>query len=330
MAAAELYCAMQTTARIALTLALGLAACGGPSSTPTVAGPASVLLQQRAVQARPDHGPSWMRDRAKSGALLYVSDTESGDVYVFDYPKGTRAGTLTGLTDPGGECVDAKGNVFVTNTGGSTVIEYARGASKPSTRLKDPGYFPIGCAIDPKTGNLAVTNFSSNSSAAGNIVIYKHAKGKPAEAYSDANTPEFLLCGYDDKGNLFADGLTSASAFSLDEIPAGQNAIVSVALDKGIGNPGAVQWDGKFLAVGDQSDNVVDRFAISAGKGTFQDSTALKHAVAIFQFWIQRGSIIGPDSGTGSVEIWNYPAGGKPTKTIRGLYAPLGAIVSNP
>ena len=133
----------------------------------------------------------------------------------------------------------------------------AHGAAKPTLTLKDPGYFPIGCAIDPTTGNLAVTNFSSKSSASGNIVIYKHAKGKPAEAYADANTPQFLLCGYDNKGNLFADGLTSASSFALDELPAGQNTIVSVALDKGVGNPGAVQWDGKFLAVGDQADNVV-------------------------------------------------------------------------
>jgi DNA-binding beta-propeller fold protein YncE len=271
-----------------------------------------------------------MRNRAKSGALLYVSDTESGDIYVFNYPKGTLAGTLTGLTDPGGECVDAKGNVFVTNTGGSNVIEYAHAGTAPIGTLKDPGYFPIGCAVDPTTGNLAVTNFSSISSMAGNIVIYKHAKGKPTGGYSDANTPQFLLCGYDDKGNLFADGLTSASGFSLDELPAGKKALAPVSLDAGIGNPGAVQWDGKYLAVGDQADNVVDRFAIASGKGSFQKATALKNAVAIFQFWIQGGSIIGPDSGTASVEIWKYPAGGKPTKTVRGVYVPLGTVVSNP
>jgi DNA-binding beta-propeller fold protein YncE len=271
-----------------------------------------------------------MRAGAKKSALLYVSDTESGDVYVFDYPKGTPAGTLTGLIDPGGECVDAKGNVFVTNTGGSNVVEYAHGGTAPSATLKDPGFFPIGCAVDPKSGNLAVTNFSSTASGSGNIVIYKHAKGKPASAYADANTPQFLLCGYDDSGNLFADGLTSTSAFSLDELPAGKKALVPVALDKGIGNAGAVQWDGKYLAVGDQADNVVDRFAIASGKGTFKSATALKNAIAIFQFWIQGGDIIGPDSGNASVEFFQYPAGGKPTKTVHGVYVPLGTVVSSP
>ncbi|MEO7202139.1 MAG: hypothetical protein ABIZ82_06050 [Candidatus Tumulicola sp.] len=271
-----------------------------------------------------------MRNGVKNGALLYVSDTESGDVYVFNYPKGTPAGTITGLTDPGGECVDAKGNVFVTNTGGSNVLEYAHGGTAPIATLKDPGFFPIGCAVDPKTGDLAVTNFSSSSSGPGNIVIYKHAQGKPGKALTDANTPQFLLCGYDPSGNLYADGLTSASAFSLDELPAGKKALVPIALDKGIGNPGAVQWDGTFLAVGDQADNVVDRFAMASGTGTFQSSTALKNAVAIFQFWIQGGNIIGPDSGAASAEIWKYPAGGKPIKTVRGVYVPLGTVVSNP
>ncbi len=271
-----------------------------------------------------------MRDGAKSGSLLYVSDTESGDVYVFKYPKGTPAGTLTGLIDPGGECVDAKGNVFVANTGGSNVIEYAHGETAPVATLKDPGYFPIGCAVDPKTGNLAVTNFSSSSSGSGNIVIYKHAKGKPGKPLTDANTPQFLLCGYDPSGNLYADGLTGASGFSLDELPAGKNALVPIALDKGIGNPGAVQWDGKYLAVGDQADNAVDRFAVASGKGTFKSATALKNAVAIFQFWIQDGRIIGPDSGNASVEIWKYPAGGKPITTVRGVYVPPGTVVSNP
>ncbi len=95
-----------------------------------------------------------MRDGIKSGSLLYVSDTESGDVYVFNYPKGTPAGTITGLTDPGGECVDAKGNVFVTNTGGSNVLEYAHGGTAPIATLKDPGFFPIGlCGLLENRGS---------------------------------------------------------------------------------------------------------------------------------------------------------------------------------
>jgi DNA-binding beta-propeller fold protein YncE len=317
-------------ARTTLVLAFALSACGGPGAAPDAPNSAGVLPQQRAAaHDRPDRGRSWMRDGAKGTSLLYVSDTETGDVYVFDYPKGKVAGAITGLEDPAGECVDANGNVFVTNTGGSNVLEYAHGGTSPIATLKDNGYFPVGCSVDPKTGNLAVTNFSSSSSGAGNIVVYKHAKGRPAKTYSDPNTPELLLCGYDDKGNLFADGLTSASGFSLLELPSGKSALLPITLDKNIASAGAVQRDGKYLAIGDQSTNVVDRFAIDSGKGTFKSTTTLKNAIAVFQFWIEGKNIVGPDSGNAVVDIWKYPAGGRATKSIRGVYVPLGAVVSN-
>jgi DNA-binding beta-propeller fold protein YncE len=270
-----------------------------------------------------------MRPGAKSSALLYVSDTETGDVYVFSYPKGKAMGSITGLIDPAGECVDAKGNVFVTNTGGSNVVEYAHGGTTPIATLKDDGYFPVGCSVDPKTGNLAVTNFSTSASGPGNLVIYKKAKGKP-KSYSNPAAPGFLLCGYDDAGNLFADAQTTASTPTLVELQPGKNAFVVVPLNATITSPGAVQWDGKYLAIGDQSDNVVSRFAIASGKGTLQGTTVLKNAIEVFQFWIEGANIIGPDSGNADVGIWKYPAGGKMQQSLRGVYVPLGAVVSNP
>ena len=69
-------------------------------------------------------------------------------MYVYSYPGGVLKQTLLGFTDPGGECVDANGDVFITNTGGSDILEYAHGARNPSATLKDAGEFPIGCAVD--------------------------------------------------------------------------------------------------------------------------------------------------------------------------------------
>ena len=158
------------------------------------------------VSAGREAGPAL--PNAKAGALLYVSDTETSNVYVYTYPGGVLKQTLGGFIDPGGECVDAKGNVFVTNTGGLDIVEYAHGASTPAATLNDPGYFPFGCSVDPTTGNLAVTNFSTASgSGSGNVVIYEHAKGKPKKRYTDAAISGMLLCGYDDKGNLFVQRL---------------------------------------------------------------------------------------------------------------------------
>ena len=266
---------------------------------------------------------------AKAGALLYVSDTETSDVYVYTYPGGVLKQTLGGFIDPGGECVDAKGNVFVTNTGGLDIVEYAHGASTPAATLKDPGYFPFGCSVDPTTGNLAVTNFSpASGSGSGNVVIYEHAKGKPKKGYRDAAISGMLLCGYDDKGNLFVDGSTQASTTGFAELPKGGKKLVDIALDQNIVAAGGVQWDGKYVAVGDEASDTIYRFSISGKKGTTAGTAALSGGSAVVQFWIDGSKIVGPNSGLGTVGIWKYPAGGAPTKTIGGLYVPLGTVVS--
>jgi hypothetical protein len=267
--------------------------------------------------------------RAATGDLLYVSDTETSDVYVYSYPDGKRKQRLTGFTDPGGECADSAGDVFVTNTGGSDVLEYAHGASKAKATLSDPGYFPIGCAVDPVSGNLAVTNFSkTSSSGGGDVVVYAHAKGSIAGRYRDDKIPGMLLCAYDDHGDLFVDGDASGSSFAFAELPQGKSTFTNVTLDQSIEMPGGVQWDGKYVVVGDQAANEIYRFSVSGTKGKEAGSTALTGGSAIFGFWIDGSKVIGPNSGSGSVGIWNYPAGGSPTKTITGLYVPLGATVS--
>jgi hypothetical protein len=89
-----------------------------------------------------------------------------------------------------------------------------------------------------------------------------------------------------------------------------------------------VQWDGKYIAVGDQSTNTIYQFAISGKKGREVGSTVLGGATEVFQFWIEGSKVIGADAGASHVDIWKYPAGGAAIKTIGGLYAPLGVTVS--
>lgn len=262
------------------------------------------------------------------GALLYVSDTATSDVYVFSYPQGKLQQTLTGFSDPAGECVDKSGNVFIANTGGSNIVEYAHGGSSPVATLKDKGYFPLGCSVDPATGDLAVTNFSTTGSAAGNVAIYKNAKGRPKRHYADASMYEMLLCGYDAAGNLFVDGLTQSYGAVVAELPHGGAKLSDVALDRSIYNPGGIQWDGKHLAIGDQSSNTIYQFRIKNGKAKTVSSTSLGGATMVFQFWIDGGKVIGPDAGAADVGVWRYPQGGSAVKTIGGVYVPLGTAIS--
>ena len=261
------------------------------------------------------------------GALLYISDTVSNSVYVYSYPQGKLKTTLYDFTDPAGECVDASGDVFVANTGAFNILEYAHGGATPIATLKDPDWFPVGCSVNPVTGDLAVTDFPVSSGGRGDVAIYPHAKGHP-HRYSDAAFADMLLCGYDGSGNLFVDGLTSGSAFAFAELRAGSKKLTDVTLDQSIGSAGGVEWDGKYVAVGDQSTSTIYEFSVSGKTGKMVGSTVLGGASQVFQFWIDGSKVIGPDSGLGDAGIWSYPAGGSPVKTITGLYAPLGAVVS--
>ncbi|MGA9275093.1 MAG: hypothetical protein WBV67_16560, partial [Candidatus Cybelea sp.] len=66
---------------------------------------------------------SWMLPEAVSEDLLYV--TNYSTVMVFTYPAGKHVGTLKGFYSNVGECVDANGDVFVTNFKPVAVYEYA-------------------------------------------------------------------------------------------------------------------------------------------------------------------------------------------------------------
>jgi hypothetical protein len=319
-----------------------LAGCGGsqinpPGATQGVTQPgmaAQSLLSpfaQRngAMAVHPDHSRSWMAPQAEHDSLLYISDLGESAVYVFSYPTGTLVGTLTGFDSPIGECVDNKGDVFIVNYGGSNISEYAHGGQSPIATLSDPGYFPGGCAVDPTTGNLAVTNITNAfGSGTGNVAIYKAAKGKPKAYYTAPFISKMAFCSYDKAGNLFVDGTSSANAFAFGEIPKGTPSFKKISLNQHIGAANGVQWDGTHMAVEDGTIGVIYRFAISGTKGTEVGTTPLVGSANVLDFWIDGSKVIGPNVNAASVTFWNYPAGGAGTKTIGGFFEPIGATVS--
>lgn len=298
-----------------------LSGCGG------TAGTGEPQLLPPNVRARADASKSWVAREAAGENLLYVSD-DGGRVLMFSYPAGKLVGTLTGFDGPSGLCSDAKGNVFVTNTGVEQVIEYAHGAKKPLATLTDTGYYPNGCAVDPSTGDLAVANFAKSPSIGpGSIAIFKGAKGTPTN-YSDPAFGEYFFCGYDDKGNLFVDGVnvgTTASEFA--ELRNGAKSFTNIKLKRQIGYPGAVAWDGKQLALEDTSIDAVYRIKVAGSTGTIVGTTRFKdsHSDLIVQFTIAGDTIVVPFSpqrrAVTSVGFWPYPAGGAPTKVIRNVGA---------
>lgn len=280
--------------------------------------PPSAARPLHAVPERP-----WMAPEARREDLLYVSDN-NGRVDVFSYPTGARVGTLSGFAAPAGLCSDKAGHVFVTDTPGQDVVEYAHGGKNPIATLSDFGYYPDGFSVDPTTGNLAVTNYSSElKNGPGNVAIYTHAKGSPT-SYTDQAFNEYFFCSYDDRGNLYIDGVNSGTTQTeFAELPAGSGSFTDITLDHRIGYPGAVQWDGRYVAFEDVSSDVVYRVKVEGSQGTVVRTAHFRrqHADLLVQFWIASPTIIMPYGNVyrsmREVGFWAYPRGGSAVKTLR-------------
>jgi hypothetical protein len=274
-----------------------------------------------------NHRQSWIARDAKTTDLLYVSDEGTNDVDIYSYPKGTLVGMLTGFSFPEGECTDKNGDVFVANDDEQNVPEYARGGTTPIAILNDAGYYPVGCSVDKKTGNLAVTNTFNTSFTNGAVAIYKHAQGDPTY-YTNSVLVYPHLCGYDAKGNLDVDGFNTSFAFQFGVLPRASATFTDVTLNQSIGFPGGVQWDGNYVAVGDGDTNTIYQFIIAGSGGTVTGSTPLTGARDVAQFWKQGSTVIGPDTLNADVGFWSYPGGGYATQVITGLSQPFGATIS--
>jgi len=121
-------------------------------------------------------------------------------------------------------------------------------------------------------------------------------------------------CAYDGSGNLFFDGTLSVSSRSeqlFDELPKGGKQLEKVTLDVSLTTPGNLAWDGKYLAVGDNGNLLIHRFAIRGRQGTQVGKLSLNGVQAVRQFWIQDRILIAPAFESNWLfGLWQYPRGG--------------------
>jgi len=308
---------------LAAIAALVFAGCGGSQVAPT----GGAMTASHAA-----HGKSWMLPEAKGENLLYVS---AGYVYVYRYGgRNKLVGHLNVYGNPDTLCSDTKGNVWVPVFKGiaytGEVLEYAHGKTRPIERLKNVGAYPYGCAVDPTTGDLAVTNVCANyipsCDGPGNVLIYKNGRGNPISR-KDNSLGYYYYCAYDDSGNLYVDGTgRKHPTFHLAELPKGQSKFNHIKLSVSPDNPGAIQWDGGDLAITDTKQ--IYEFSIEGERGEEVGVTPLVGSDYVSQFWIDGKNVSVADYKSESVGFYSYPAGGSPTKTFGTPYFPSGLAVS--
>ena len=220
---------------------------------------------------RQSHGHSWMSPDKKK-ALLYVSDYDESVLNVYSYPKLKMVGQITGLSNPDGVCSDKKGNIWVDNNTGANLVEYKHGGTSPIATVSDSNNYPVGCSVDPTTGNLAASNIFTFSGGQGSVAVYKGASGSPT-LYTDPDFIYVYFCGYDNKGNLFIDGVNSGFGFEFAELAKGSSSLKTISLSGGtVTFPGNIRWDGKNVAVGDQEYGGQDTSAIEAKLKQMEDA----------------------------------------------------------
>lgn len=327
----------QPLRKCALSTFLGffLTACSG--SQPSTAGPNA--MPQVPTAAHADRRMSWMLPEAKKiKRLLYISGFGASDVDIYDYRTGAEVGALAGFHNPAGSCVDKKGDVYLTTEAGSegSVIEYPHGGAKPIKSLSTDGH-PIGCSVDPKTGNLAVDNGLPDG--ASGIQVWKNASGTPTEYSSISACNEMWPPGYDDQGNLYVEG--DENAQSVCELPAGGNALESVSINRTISFPGSVMWDGKYITFTDQAyqdgTGIYRARRTRSGKLavvgiTLLNDTCYGEEADVVQPFIvgekntpanheEGTAVVGADvayycASEGQFGYWAYPAGGNPKRSL--------------
>jgi hypothetical protein len=107
-----------------------------------------------------------------------MSDWDNDVVYVINAQGHVTTFHVNGSE---GLAVDASSNLYVADVAGSNVLVYPATYAAVSKTLPDPGYRPVGVAVDSQ-GDVAVTSVESNSYGPGSVALYAKGATSPTNA----------------------------------------------------------------------------------------------------------------------------------------------------
>lgn len=321
-----LISALSSSVAIAL-----LAGCGG--SEPPIAAHGSM--------AQGSVGNSWMDAGASKWDLLYV--TSGGGINVYRYWHHKLIGKLGGFISPQGECVDAAGDIYVTDYGAMKVFEFTHGGKQPVNVIDVAPYQPEGCAVDFKSGDLAVANETKESSSYGSLAIYSDAQGSPRLYTAPLN--HYESCAYDDKGNLLVtDGTDSDSYYGSNFAWLAKNTqqLVTIRLHGGsefgvFNEVHGIAWDGKYWVINGFEGGLISQVRVKrhrgrlAGQSYIQGGAEALGPIAIYNDGkgSQGSQAVAASFTDDEVSYWKYPSGGqRVAEIVTGLSEPYGVAIS--
>jgi hypothetical protein len=261
-------------------------------------------------------------------SAMVVTDSGTNQAEMFAYPSGRLLRTLADFSEPQGACSDGAGHFWITNTGDSNVLEYSTTGTLLRT-LGDPNNYPVGCAYDPKTGNLAITNIITTSDGPGSVAMYAKATGTP-KLYATSLLERVYFASFaGSTGTLAILGENASYQPALAALTSGKFTLIVL---KGVSleYPSVLAWSAKThsMNLGDQDSPTVYRFELN-GKvtGTTKIDCAGCDIIAYAIFGgtpLTTGSL-STVNGRG-LESFKHPAGGPPKKSIpeKAIFEPIG------
>jgi hypothetical protein len=271
---------------------------------------------------------------------LFVSDSGENTVQTYEYPSGSYIGQLAappeGFEEPQGLCSDKMGDVYIANTEEFTIDEYSHSGTFLQA-LSDPDGYPAGCAVNKKTGDVAVTNIIGFSGP-GNVIVFKGGTGTPT-AYNTGLYENFFIGYVGNSSVAWVSGINDGTyGTGLAALNTSTGNATPIALNGAtIGFPGTVTYSGKLkqMVVGDQDTFSSPTFyAVNSTTYAVTGSTSLTcsnnyQECDIVQATVKGGKIVGPDAESANADIYPFPEGGNPSATVTtNLVEPIGSAVS--
>jgi len=294
---------------------------------------------------------SWIAPEALKRTLLYTSDYANGTVDIYNYAKpGKLYGQITGFSQPYGQCVDNAGDVYVVDFGSGKIYEFSHGGTTPIATATDSYGYPIGCSVDPATGNVAVANFQGYNYSTGGMDVFAGGLNGSQKYYTSVNLYFMWPPGYDRNGNLFVEGYDEYDQYTaFAEMPHGGNSFEILA-GVDIGFPAGVQRFGQNVAVADQGyqgtlETAVYTVSASGSQATVIHTSVLTDSCFDNQNYVDAPQpfvegtpanavvVAGNTVCSNRFDYWNLANGGNPMRTMPANIAPTmsyGQSVSHP
>lgn len=295
---------------LAIGIVLSFAACGGPQ-------PATRL-------------PAAMLQASSGDEVQFVTENHPAAIAEFDYSKGTspiRQWRIKPGSVPLAACTGGSKTFWVVLNKANQIVEYATDKEKPIARLSVSLDKPADCAVDPSTGDVAVTVGASG------VTIFANGSGS-GRTMSDGLSFSRSLT-YDSRGNLFITGdlHSEDNPLSLAELPKGSAGFKLLRLSNKVRyiDGGALRWDGTYLALHVTGYvNDIYRYR-AAGKVAKLEGTVIGIATDCGDFWFssQAGLLFCPVwTDGGYVLVYDYPAGSSPVAKLGPVSDYQSGIVS--